>query len=1075
MATETFERKLVAIVAADVVGYSRLMGADEAGTHTRLKNLREQVIEPQIATYHGRIVKLMGDGILAEFPSVVDALACSVEVQRAVATRNTDTTDDQHIVFRIGINLGDVIVEGDDLYGDGVNIAARLEPLAEPGGICISQAACDFVGNKLPLDYKDMGKQHVKNIAEPVRAYRVDVPTDAVMPTGSGIEPSQVSAIETQTAQKTPAKTWRRVGLAAAIVILLGVGAVLWYQPWVTWVDAASEARMAFPLPSKPSIAVLPFMNLSDDPEQEYFADGLSNDIMTDLSKFSTLFVVAANSTFRYKGKPVKVQQVAEDLGVRYVLEGSVQRLGDTLRINAQLIDALSGRHVWAERYDREARDLFAIQNEITRNVVGIIYPLAEGRGKLQKAELERIQQTAPEHLKAYDYFLQAMRYIDAGNKEDNERSKEMFKKALELDPGLGRAWGKHTWNYLADYWNGWSDDPQASLAQAMEIAKKGIAVDPNEGWTHYGLGLAYMIQKQHDLALQEFEKAVALNPNDASLIIDHGWCLTWAGRPNEGLPLMKKAMRLNPYHPDWYWSVLWLAHFMAGQYEEALSILEKLSKPWAKVYRRFAVTYAMLDRMDEAQAAMAKYRELEPQNTVEQAAATMPFKRPEDLERYLNALRKAGMPEKPPLPLPNKLSIAVLPFDNLSGEARYERLADGLSEDIITDLSRFRELFVIARNSTFSYKGKATDVRQIARELGVQYVLEGSLQIEAEQLRLTAQLIDAVTGNHVWSQRYDRALDYIFAIQDEITQSVTAQLGGLDGALARASRETARRKPPANRQAYDYYLLGVEAKERFTKSDLRQAQALFDQALVLDPGLARAYVGLAHIYSMELEMGVSESAQQSQDSWLKSIQQAIALDPYDGEARFMLAYYYQVLNDYDRAVTELDRSLTLNPNNADVLALATLLLIKAGVPERALASIEQAIRLNPHHVDWYFGPLSDAYFFNRRFAEAIATNQRRLTPNPQMDPLRRAMSYGQLGRQQNAAAEVQLLLDHTPDYSAEKFLSDNGVYSREIELNLFLDSHGKVGLPICATQVQLQKYPHMKRLTQCERQVGSG
>ena len=453
------------------------------------------------------------------------------------------------------------------------------------------------------------------------------------------------------------------MGLAMVLLVVMGAALFVWTQGQPAAVQnpnkqaahqaealaavQTEQARLVLPLPAEPSIAVLPFMNLSDDAEQDYFVDGITHDIITDLSQFSTLFVIAANSTFRYKGKPVKVQQVAEELGVRYVLEGSVQRLGDTLRINAQLSDAISGRHVWAERYDRKAKDLFIIQNEITRKIVGVISPIAQGRGKLLQAELDRVARTPIENLQAYDYFLQAMAAIERWNKVDNERSKQLFKQAIALDPNFGRAYGKHAWNYLMEYKSGWGDDPKASLQQALTIAEQGVAADPNEGWTHYGLASVYLFQKRHDLALQEIGKAHKLNPNDADITIDYGWFLTWAGRPDDGLPYIEKAMRLNPYHPSFYWTVVWLADFVAGRYQDALASLLKISDPYPNVYRLLAATYAVLGRMQEAQAAMAKYLELEPQNTIEQAAAALPFKRPEDRQRFLDGLRKAGMPEK--------------------------------------------------------------------------------------------------------------------------------------------------------------------------------------------------------------------------------------------------------------------------------------------------------------------------------------------------------------------------------------------------------------------------------------------
>jgi adenylate cyclase len=376
----------------------------------------------------------------------------------------------------------------------------------------------------------------------------------------------------------------------------------------------------------------------------------LTNDIITDLSKFSTLFVIAANSTFQYKDKSVNVKDVARDLGVRYVLEGSVQRSGDTLRVNAQLIDATTGAHVWAERYDRPAKDFFATQNEITRNVVGVIYPIAEGRGKLQKVELERVEHTPTEDLEAYDYFLRGMVYIDRFTKEDNLRGREMFEKAIELDPSYARAMGKNVWTYLLEYWNGWSDNPEQSFEQAMQMAKRGIAADPNEPWAHWGLASALVMQKRFDEALREYEKAYELNPNDANVVTEFGWGLACMGRAEEGIPLMQQAMRLNPFHPDWYWTNLGEGYFMAGRYEDSVAALEQITEPWSRIYQVLAASYAQAGRIEDARAGLAKHLKLEPQMTLEHAVGSMPFNA-EGQQRYREALRKAGMPEKVPAP----------------------------------------------------------------------------------------------------------------------------------------------------------------------------------------------------------------------------------------------------------------------------------------------------------------------------------------------------------------------------------------------------------------------------------------
>jgi TolB-like protein/class 3 adenylate cyclase len=656
------ERKLAAVLAADVVGYSRLMSVDENGTHARLKALRKEFIEPRIAEHHGRVVKLTGDGALVEFASAVDAIECAALVQQGIAERNAGIADDEQIRFRIGINIGDIILEDGDIYGDGVNVAARLETLAEPGGICIARNVYNQVKNKVAFGFEPQGEHQVKNIPEPVTVYRVI------------IDPGPLA--KTLGLKRAGTPRWRLAAFAAAgavMVLALGAGGG-WYALW--------------PPPSSP--------------------------------------------------------------------------------------------------------------------------------------------------------------------------------------PSL-----------------------QATAGGAAD--------------------------------------------------------------------------------------------------------------------------------------------------------------------------------EKPALPLPDKPSIAVLPFENLSGDPKQERLAGGITEDIITDLSRFRDFFVIVRNSTEVYKGKPIDVRQVARELGVQYVLEGSLQAENDRVRITAQLIDATTGNHVWSERYDRPLDDLFAVQDEVTRLIAASIGGYGGAVARAGQQ-ATRKPPHNVRAYDYYLLAAEHRQRITKEGNEQSRQLSQEAIKVDPGFARAYIGLAQTHHDEIDFVWTTSRQVSMDNWHRAIQKAISLDPSDSEAHLSLAIYYSYENEFDRSLVQLEEAVELNPNNADVLSKAGgNLLPWLGRPEEGVELVERAKRLNPHHPNWYYNQQRNAYFFARQFEKAIAASKSKRDPETPYGLIILAMSYAQLGRHGEAAAAAAEAVQQYPDYSAERELSDGGGFARETELNLFLDGNRKAGLPICATEAQLAKYPDMKRLPACE------
>ncbi len=634
--SRTVHRRLAAILAADVVGYARLMREDEARTHAQIRAYRKDLFEPKIAEHGGHIVKLTGDGMLVEFPSVVEAVQCARDLQRAMADRNTGVPKSRQIEVRIGINLGDVIVEEEDIYGDGVNLAARLESLAEPGGICVSRTVFNHVKNKVELGFEDLGEQLVKNIDEPIQVYRVL------------IDPAAGRA---STAPKRIGRTrWKWTAAAAMTVFLLGAGAfAVWLQPWVPKVGPEPVEGVTYPLPDKPSIAVLPFVNLSDDSEQENFTDAITLDIITDLSKFSSLFVIAANSTFRYKGQAVKPQDVGKDLQVRYILEGSVQWIEDQLRINAQLIDATNGHHIWADRYDRQTTDLFAVQNEIGRKIVGIIGPISDAHGKLLKVELDRLDRTATNSLEAYDHFLKGVVHFEKFSKEENRLARKEFENAILLDSNYSKAIAKIAWTYLYEYWNDWGDEPEKSLIVAKEVAHDAIEADPSEADAHQALGAVSLFQRKHDLAISSFRKAVELNPNGANLMMELGWALTYSGLPDEGLQIMGEAISRNPYYPGWYlWDLAW-GHFVAQRYEEAIEPLEKRTPKSNFTHLMLAVNYAKVGRLKEAAYSMQTFRKVEPGYSINTAARTEPFKNPEDLTHYLEALREAGLPEHAP------------------------------------------------------------------------------------------------------------------------------------------------------------------------------------------------------------------------------------------------------------------------------------------------------------------------------------------------------------------------------------------------------------------------------------------
>jgi adenylate cyclase len=608
------------------------MGEDEAGTLAALKSHRKELIDPKAAQYNGRTIKLMGDGALMEFPSVIEAVTFSVEVQLAMRARNADVPEDEQILFRIGINIGDVIIEGDDIYGDGVNLAARLEGLAEPGGICVRRAVRNQVRDKLDLEFEDRGEIDVKNVARPIRVFAVVLN-----------EMAQALATPIETVSVAKARRRWPVIAAGMTIGLLAVAGLSWWQPWAPDVEPAAIERFAFPLPEKPSIAVLPFDNLSGDPGQEPLADGLTEEIITALSKSPNLFVIARNSTFTYKGKAVPVKQVAEDLGVRFVLKGSLQRSADRVRINAQLIDALDGHHLWAERYDREFNDIFALQDDVIQNImIALQVELTEG----EELRLLHARAASPE---AFEYMQKSRSHYNRFTKEDNAIARELAAKVVEISPEYPDPWAWMGFHHLSDYRFGWSADRKESFEKAVESAEKAYELDPELSVTNGLLGVLNIYRGRYDEAILDARKSVDLMPSSAPAIARLAWILSYAGQPDEAIPLMQQAMRLSPYYPTWFAATLGLAYMMTGDYQNAIAAHEELIKREGMLqfaYARLALLHNLQGDEEKAQDYAAELLSLKPGFTISGWSKVLLYKNQEDRNWELNALRKVGLPE---------------------------------------------------------------------------------------------------------------------------------------------------------------------------------------------------------------------------------------------------------------------------------------------------------------------------------------------------------------------------------------------------------------------------------------------
>ncbi|GLQ05746.1 adenylate/guanylate cyclase domain-containing protein [Sneathiella chinensis] len=576
--------RLAAILAADMVGYSRLMGEDERGTLARLKTHRIELIDPSIEKNNGRIIKTTGDGMLVEFASVLDAVQAAVEIQRRMGRRNADVPANRRIEFRVGINLGDIILEDGDIFGDGVNIAARLEAQSDPGGICISRGIRDQLGDKLDVGFEDLGPLELKNIMRPVHAYRV----------------------------------------------LLNVSAAGSGMPEESQADTELD---------KPVIVVLPLLNMSGDAEQEFFADGLTEDILTELSRFRDLVVISRTSSFAFKGRNVSVQSVASELGAKYALEGSVRKAGNRVRITVQLIDAEADKHIWAEKYDRELEDIFAIQDEVTSSIVATL------SSRMEAVTQERAKRKRPESMAAYECLLTGKRLHHSSNREANEQALSYLNRAIALDPNYAHA---HAWRacVLGQGWvHGWCENEEETWNEVLGELEVARSLDDEDSDVHRILAATNLLRNDFDRSLYHQNKALTLNPNDDLIVVQHGELLSWTGQPDEGAKWVRKAMRINPYFPERFWNHLGRAQFIGHHYEDAVNSFRKLTVPDFTHHAFMAAGYAYLGDRVAAKGHAEEVLRLNPDFTISGYMESLHYKHESDAEHHREGLRKAGLP----------------------------------------------------------------------------------------------------------------------------------------------------------------------------------------------------------------------------------------------------------------------------------------------------------------------------------------------------------------------------------------------------------------------------------------------
>ncbi len=948
-------RRLAAILAADVVGYSRLIELDEAGTLAALRERRRAILQPLVVQHHGRIVKVMGDGVLVEFASAVNAVQCAVELQQRFGAANEGLPDARRIELRAGVNLGDVVVDSGDLFGDGVIIAVRLQAMAEPGGITISGSVHDQVAGKLAAAFDDLGPRAVKNSAKSVQVYRVR--------TGS----------ELTVARQAP-------------------------DPFVS-----------------PSLAVLPFNNLSGDPAQDYFADGVVEDIIGALSRFKSFAVIARNSSFVYKGRAIDVRQVAKDLGVRYVLEGSVRRAGGTLRLAAQLVDGVTGAHLWAQSFDGALDEVFHFQDRITESVATLVEPLIE------VAEIKRSRTERPKSVALYDMILRAHSKLSTQLKEDNAEAYALLTEALALAPDNARILGHSVMALSHRISMGWPPIGTDDVQRCSELARRALRLASGDATVMAMCGVMLVhTAKDYNWGMAAIHAATDANPNSMEVVIMAGIAHLHCGSVADALDLFHRAIRLSPRDPSAHFSLTGIAHaqMILGNFAEALNWAERSlvhSPNFNATLWMLIAGNAQLGRMVTAQRYLAEFKKIAPNVTVSRIWAGQPQMDPSRMANILAGLRLAGLPEGPE-PEPAIPSLAVLPFQNMSGDPEQAYFADGIADDIITALSRFKSFAVIARNSSFTYKGRAVDVRQVAKDLGVRYVLEGSVRRAGAKLRITAQLADGTSGAHLWARNFDGALDDVFDFQDRITESVATLV---EPHIQSAEIERSRRERPGSIAVYDLYLRAM-AKIFSDESDaVLEACDLLDDALNLEPDNASilAYAAFATFVRNHFRKQQGD-AEKCAELARRALQHAA------GDATVLALCGIALIHlpkDYVRGMAALLAALEANPNSSLIVGNAGVGHLHCGDIEQALTLTHRAIRLSPRDAEAHYSltGIAHAHMVLGNYAEALDWAARSLALGPNYFPtfwmlIAANAHLGRLGEAHRFLAEFRRLAPGT-------------------------------------------------------------
>jgi adenylate cyclase len=988
-------QRVAAILAADAVGYSRLMADDEPATIDALDAARAVFIE-HIESNQGRVVDTAGDSVLAVFETTEGAAVAAAAIQARLAEINDAMPAERRMPFRIGLHLGDIREKADGtVYGDGVNVAARLEGLAEPGRIVVSGSVHDSIRGRHGLQYHFLGEQAVKNIAEPVRAYLV--------------------LAEGETAPVAPKR--RRLILAGALVALLAlVVAFLWpadHHESLPEVATAEPEDPVLALPTGPAIAVLPFDNLTGDEARDYFVDGMTEEIIAELTRFPDLFVLARNTTFQFKDKAVDVSAIGRELGVGYIVEGSVRIDGDLVRVTAQMIDVETGGHLWAETYERalSAQSLFAVQDDITERLVGVI---GGKHGVLARVAERRAHALPTESLSAYDCMLRSLVYHHVHTQAQHLISRDCLERAIELDPDYVDALAELAYIYVEEYRHDWNALPDA-VARGMAMAERALVLDPTHPAAHWALALAHFSEGRLEPFYVEAERAIALNPNDSAVLLFAAHFMAPTGKWQRGLALMRKAQSLNPAGPAWSHFIFALDQYRRRDFAGARDRMNEVTAGSPMLIAMFNTAFqGQLGSAGDIDRALERLASVSPGFTIEVATRELVVKRnyePALFEMIADGLRKAGVPEA--ALAPSRPVIAVLPFDNLSGDPEQEYFALGISEEIRTALGRFKDLRVAAPSSDVAAPAEAVEA------LGATYVIDGGVRRAGETVRVTVRLVEA-SGTQIWSDSFERELtaSNLFAIQDDITTRVAVRIGGAAGIIIGEAERVNRAIPTDDMDAYDCVLRTWAFMADVSSAEKHAELRACNEAVVTgDPDYADAWANLAKLHNLEHLYG-HNPLPNPLDRAAAAAQRAVTLDALSQEAAEAQAWTYFNRHELEAFFLEAERAIALNPYDQDTVTNLAWQIAYAGRWERGIGILEDALELNPEASAWIHIPLSINQFRLGDYQSALTESMMVNMPDYWRTWFVQTIALAQLGRMEEAEAALTRMLELYPGFA---------------------------------------------------------